>query len=104
MQAMPGCTRPCKPPLLWRAARAGTRCLHSIAPQWNSGRGAFAKFAKLVQAVLDADPTTLPRRDIGLAPRGWLDCQALVLPYSTSWEKAHREAVAVMGYTDRVQL
>ena len=48
--------------------------------------------------------TPLPRRDIGLAPRGWLDCQALVLPYSTSWEKAHREAVAVMGYTDRVQL
>lgn len=33
-----------------------------------------------------------------------LDCQALVLPYSTSWEKARREAVAVMGYTDRVQL
>ena len=67
-------------------------------------QAAFAKFAKLVQAVLDADPTTLPRRDIGLAPRGWLDCQALVLPYSTSWEKARREAVAVMGYTDRVQL
>ena len=67
-------------------------------------QAAFAKFAKLVQAVLDADPTTLPRRDIGLAPRGWLDCPALVLPYSTSWEKARREAVAVMGYTDHVQL
>lgn len=67
-------------------------------------QAAFAKFAKLVQAVLDADPATLPRRDIGLAPRGWLDSQALVLPYSTSWEKARREAVAVMGYTDRVQL
>lgn len=63
-----------------------------------------AAFAKLVQAVLDANPATLPTVDIGLAPRGWLDCQALVLPYSTSWEKARREAVAVMGYTDRVQL
>lgn len=73
-------------------------------PTVEQRQAAFAKFAKLVQAVLDADPTTLPRRDIGLAPRGWLDCQALVLPYSTSWEKAHREAVAVMGYTDRVQL
>lgn len=67
-------------------------------------QAAFAKFAKLVQAVLDADPATLPTVDIGLAPRGWLDSQALVLPYSTSWEKARREAVAVMGYTDRAQL
>ena len=67
-------------------------------------QAAFTKFAKLVQAVLDADPATLPTVDIGLAPRGWLDSQALVLPYSTSWEKARREAVAVMGYTDRAQL
>lgn len=67
-------------------------------------QAAFTKFAKLAQAVLDADPATLPRRDIGLAPRGWLDHQALVLPYSTSWEKARREAVGVIGFTDRVQL
>lgn len=73
-------------------------------PTVEQRQAAFAKFAKLVQAVLDADPTTLPRRDIGLVPRGWLDCQALVLPYSTSWEKARREAIAVMGYTDRAQL
>ena len=73
-------------------------------PTVEQRQAAFAKFAKLVQAVLDADPATLPTVDIGLAPRGWLDCQALALPYSTSWEKARREAVAVMGYTDRVQL
>ena len=73
-------------------------------PTVEQRQAAFAKFAKLLQAVLDADPTTLPRRDIGLAPRGWLDCQARVLPYSTSWEKARREAVAVLGYTDRGQL
>lgn len=73
-------------------------------PTVEQRQAAFTKFAKLVQTVLDADPATLPTVDIGLAPRGWLDCQALVLPYSTSWEKARREAVAVMGYTDRVQL
>lgn len=73
-------------------------------PTVEQRQAAFAKFSKLVQAVLDADPATLPTVDIGLAPRGWLDSQALVLPYSTSWEKARREAVAVMGYTDRAQL
>ena len=67
-------------------------------------QAAFTKFAKLAQAVLDADPTTLPDRDIAFAARGWLDRQALVLPYSTSWEKARREASDIMGYTDRVQL
>ena len=49
-------------------------------------------------------PPPCPGGMLGLPPRGWLDSQALVLPYSTSWEKARREAVAVMGYTDRVQL
>ncbi len=67
-------------------------------------QAAFTKFAKLAQAVLDADPTTLPDRDIAFVARGWLDRQALVLPYSTSWEKARREASDIMGYTDRVQL
>lgn len=56
------------------------------------------------QAVLDADPATLPQRDVGLAGRGWLDGLPLVLPFSTKWENTRQEAAEVMRYTDRVQL
>ena len=73
-------------------------------PTVKQRQAAFTKFAKLAQAVLDSDPTALPDRDIAFASRGWLDKQPLVLPYSTSWEKARREASDIMGYTDRVQL
>ena len=104
MQATLGCTLLCRPPLLWRAARGWDKVFAQYCPTVEQRQAAFAKFAKLVQAVLDADPTTLPPAGYWACARGWLDCQALVLPYSTSWEKAHREAVAVMGYTDRVQL
>ena len=64
-------------------------------------QAAFTKFAQLAQAVLDADPATLPQLDVGLMGRGWLDQQAVVLPYSTAWENARREAAEVMGYPDR---
>lgn len=67
-------------------------------------RAAFDSFADLAQTVLDADPATLPRQDVGLAGRGWLDGLPLVLPFSTAWETARRDAAEVMGYTDRVQL
>lgn len=41
-------------------------------PTVEQRQAAFTKFAKLAQAVLDADPATLPRLDIGLAPvAGW---------------------------------
>lgn len=73
-------------------------------PTVKQRQAAFTKFAKLAQAVLDADPTALPDRDIAFAARGWLDKQPLVLPYSTSWEKARAAASDIMGYTDRVQL
>lgn len=65
---------------------------------------AFDSFADLAQDVLDADPATLPQRDVGLASRGWLDSQPLVLPFSTKWENTRQEAAEVMRYTDRVQL
>lgn len=67
-------------------------------------QAAFEKFVKLAQAVLDADPATLPSVSIGGAGRGWLDKQAIVLPYSTKWEAARAAASDVMGYTDRCQL
>ena len=67
-------------------------------------QAAFTKFAKLAQAVLDADPATLPAGDIGGAGRGWLDKQAVVLPYSTKWEETRAAASDVMGNTDRFQL
>lgn len=44
-------------------------------PTVEQRQAAFAKFAKLVQAVLDADPATLPTVDIGLAPP-WLAGQS----------------------------
>lgn len=66
-------------------------------------QAAFTKFAKLAQAVLDADPATLPG-DIGGAGRGWLDRQAIVLPYSTKWEATRAAAADVMGYTDRIYM
>ena len=67
-------------------------------------QAAFAKFVKLAQAVLDADPATLPAGDVGGAGRGWLDKQAIVLPYSTQWEATRAAASDVMGYTDRIHL
>lgn len=63
-------------------------------------QAAFTKFTKLAQAVLDADPATLPAVDIGGAGRGWLDKQAIVLPYSTKWEAARAAAVDIMGRTN----
>ena len=66
-------------------------------------QAAFTKFAKLAQAVLDADPSTLPG-GIGGAGRGWLDRQPIVLPYSTKWEAARAAASDVMGYTDRTHM
>ena len=68
---------------------------HSIKQR----QAAFTKFAKLAQAVLDADPATLPG-DIGGAGRGWLDRQPIVLPYSTQWEATRAAAVDVMGHTN----
>lgn len=66
-------------------------------------QAAFTKFTKLAQAVLDADPSTLPG-DTGGAGRGWLDKQAVVLPYSTKWEATRAAASDVMGYTDRIHM
>ena len=63
-------------------------------------QAAFTKFTKLAQAVLDADPATPPAVDIGGAGRGWLDKQAIVLPYSTKWEAARAAAVDIMGRTN----
>ena len=73
-------------------------------PTVEQRQAAFTKFANLAQAVLAADPATLPQLDVGMMGRGWLDNQPVVLPYSTAWENTRREAVAVMGYTDRAQL
>ncbi len=67
-------------------------------------QAAFTKFTKLAQAVLDADPATLPPVDVACAGRGWLDKQAIVLPYSTKWEAARAAASDVMGYTDRIHM
>lgn len=67
-------------------------------------QAAFDSFADLAQAVLDADPATLPQQDVGLALRGWLDSLPSVLPFSTVWENTRRDAAEIMGYTDRVQL
>lgn len=67
-------------------------------------QAAFTKFTKLAQAVLDADPTTLPAGDIGGAGRGWLDRQPVVLPYSTKWEETRAAASTTMGYTDRIHM
>ena len=67
-------------------------------------QAAFTKFTKLAQAVLDADPATLPAVDVAGAGRGWLDKQAIVLPYSTEWESTRAAASDVMGYTDRIHM
>ena len=67
-------------------------------------QAAFTKLVKLAQAVLDADPSTLPAGDIGGAGRGWLDKQAVVLPGSSEWDAARAAASDVMGYTDRIHM
>lgn len=72
-------------------------------PTVKQRQAAFTKFTKLAQAVLDADPATLPG-DIGGAGRGWLDKQAVMLPYSTKWEATRAAASDVMGYTDRIHM
>lgn len=95
----------------WAAMQAAAKGRKGFAqvfaqqcPTVEQRQAAFTKFAQLAQAVLDADPATLPQLDVGLMGRGWLDQQAVVLPYSTAWENARREAAEVMGYTDRLLL
>ena len=60
---------------------------------WHTPRGD-------VELQREIHPAQLPAVDIGGAGRGWLDKQAIVLPYSTKWEAARAAAVDIMGRTN----